>query len=74
MSAGLQDGGNRAVLEEVFAGSGVKVTLEDVDAVAGSLARIRRAAATLLPSPSFDETAERFYRLLEIETADGAGK
>ncbi len=73
MSAGMRDGFDKAALEQVLAGSGVQVTSEEVDAAARALACMRRAAATLPQSALFDETIERFYRLLEIDAADGAG-
>jgi hypothetical protein len=65
---------DRAALEKLIADSGVKVAAEDVDAVASSLERIQSAAATLLQSLSLDETNERFYRLLEADSANGAGR
>ncbi len=75
MSAGMPDGGiGKAALEEVLAASGVKVTSEEAEAVARSLSRIQAAAATLLQSPSFDETVEHFYRLLDAGVAEGAGE
>jgi hypothetical protein len=73
MSAGMRGGISEAALEEVLAASGVKITSEDAEAVARSLLRIQAAAATLLQSLSFDETVERFYRLLDTGTAGGAG-
>jgi hypothetical protein len=72
MSAGEGGGIDKATLEGLIVGSGVRPTSEELDAVARALARIRTAAATLSQSPSFDETAERFYRLLETDAADGA--
>lgn len=75
MSAGARGGIDRvAAVEELMASRGVRISSEEVDAVVRSLARIQAAAATLLQSPSFDETSERFYRLLENEAADGAGR
>jgi hypothetical protein len=65
---------DRAAVEKLIAESGVSVTAEDVDAVARSLERIQNAAATLLQSLSFDETAERFYRLLDADAAGGDGR
>lgn len=58
-------------LGELVAGSGVSVNADDVEAVLRSLERIQRAAATLLHAPSFDETSEHFYRLLESDAANG---
>jgi hypothetical protein len=69
LGAKTRDDRGEAALAEVLAASGVKVSPEDVGPVAGSLARIERAAA-LLRAPSFDDTNERFFRLLED---DGAG-
>jgi hypothetical protein len=74
MSAESRGGLDKSALEEILASSGVKVTSDEVDAVARSLARMRLAAGTLPRSPSFDETVERFYRLLEIDAAGGAGR
>ncbi len=65
---------NRAALERVIADIGVNVNADDVDAVARSLERIQTAAATLLQSLSFDETSERYYRLLEADALDEAGR
>jgi len=70
----VRDGIDAAALETVLASSGVKVTRQDVDAVARSLARIRDAAAALFPSPLLDETGERFFRLLEGDADEGAGR
>lgn len=68
MSVG-SGGIDKTALEKVLSASGVKVTSEDVDAVARSLARIESAATALCRSLSFDDTAERFYRLLEGDPA-----
>jgi hypothetical protein len=70
----MRDGTNKAALEEALANSGVRLASEEVDAVARSLDRIQIAAATLLRSPSFDETSERFYRLLDIDASDGVDR
>ena len=59
-----------AALAELIAASGVAVTPEEAAPVAGALKRIEAAARTLLQSPSFDDTVEAYYRLLE---QDGAG-
>jgi len=73
MSAEMHGGIGEAALEEVLAASGVEITSEDAKAVARSLVRIEAAAMTLLQSLSFDETVERFYRLLDTGSAEGAG-
>jgi hypothetical protein len=62
---------SEVALGEVLAASGVKVGSEDIGPVARSLARIEYAA-TLLRAPSFDDTNERFFRLLE-DDGTGAG-
>jgi hypothetical protein len=69
----MRDGIDRATLQKLMASAGVKPISEEVDAALQSLARIQVAAASLLQSPSFDETGERFYRLLEIDAADEVG-
>jgi len=71
--ARMRDGIDRATLQKLMASAGVKPISEEVDAALQSLARIQVAAASLLQSPSFDETGERFYRLLEIDAADEVG-
>ena len=65
-------GGNSdtAALADIFANSGVKVAPEDIGPVARTLARIKSAAVLLAPSPSLDETSERFYRLLERDSTE----
>jgi hypothetical protein len=73
MSAAMRWSIGKAALEEVLAASGVKVTPEDAEAVGRSLTRVEAAAAKLLQSPSFDETVERFYQLLDTRAAGGAG-
>lgn len=70
----MRDGIDRAALQELLADSGVKVTSEEADVLARSLARIRIAAMTLLRATPFDETSERFYRLLEMDAAEDGGK
>jgi hypothetical protein len=60
----LRNNIDRGALETVFSAAGVAATREDADAVALSLAHIDRAAAILFAALSFDETVERFYRLL----------
>jgi hypothetical protein len=74
MDAAARGGIDRAVLERLIAESGVRLTAEEADAVARSLARIQDAAATLLASLALDETSERFYRLIETDAADGTGR
>jgi predicted metal-dependent peptidase len=65
---------DKAALREVVAQSGVSVTSAELDALAGSLERIKAAASILLRSISFDETPESFYRLLEGDGADEADR
>jgi len=65
---------DRAALEKLIVDTGVSVNADDVDAVARSLDRIQSAAATLLQSLSFDETDERFYRLLDADFAEEVGR
>jgi len=60
---------DKEALEKLMAGSGVSA-----NAVSRSLERIQSAAATLLQPRSFDETSEHFYRLLEADAANGAGR
>ncbi len=74
MSAAMRWSIGKTALEEVLAASGVKVTPEDAEAVARSLSRIEAAATKLLQSLPFDETVERFYRLLDTGAAVGTGK
>jgi hypothetical protein len=74
MSVPAGDAANRAALQKVIADLGVSVNADDVDAVARSLDRIQGAAASLLQSLSFDETGERYYRLLEAYVPGGAGR
>jgi hypothetical protein len=71
MSAAAHGGIDAAALKQLIVASGVSVTSEEVDAVARSLDRIQSAAAALMKSTTLDETAERFYRLLENDVADG---
>jgi hypothetical protein len=71
MSAKARKDISEAALAAVLAASGVALNTDDVGPVARSLARIERAAV-LLGSPSFDDTNERFYRLLE-DDGSGAG-
>jgi DNA-binding GntR family transcriptional regulator len=69
MSAKARDDLSEAALAEVLAASGVNAGPEDIGPVARSVARIRDAAVALRP-PSFDDTNERFYRLLEDDGAE----
>jgi hypothetical protein len=69
VASGSIDG---AALEKLFAESGVHVTVPDVEAVTRSLERIQSAASSLLQSLSFDETGERFYRLLDSSSSTRA--
>jgi hypothetical protein len=57
---------------EVLAASGVQATPEEAEAVLRALTRVRAAAANLLEPQAFDDTAERFYRLLENDGGTGA--
>ncbi len=59
----------RRRLRVSLASSGVRVTAEEIGPVVAALARINTAARLLL-RPSFDDTSEAYYRLLE---QDGAG-
>jgi hypothetical protein len=68
MNAGDKDL-DEAVLAELFANSGVSVEQEEIAPVARALTRINAAARVLL-RPSFDDTVEAYYRLLE---QDGVG-
>ncbi len=73
MSAGEGDGVERAAaLRALVADTGVKVSSAEADAMVQSLARFQAGLASLLHQPSFDETIERFYRLLESGSAQGA--
>jgi len=65
---------DRAALERLIVESGVHITSGEVEAVARSLERIQQAASRLVQSLPFDETAERFYRLLDAGPADGIGQ
>jgi hypothetical protein len=69
----VREGIDLAALEKVLTSSGVKISPQDADAVARSLARIYQAAAALFPTCVLDETPERFFRLLEADAANGAG-
>jgi hypothetical protein len=73
MSSGKPDAIAGATVEAVVADSGVSITAEEAEAVARSLVRIEAAAAILLRLPSFDETVEQYYRLLESDAAEGRG-
>ncbi len=69
MSEPGDDGIGEAALAGVLASCGVRVTAEEIGPVVAALARINTAARLLL-RPSFDDTSEAYYRLLE---QDGAG-
>jgi hypothetical protein len=69
MSAAGDNDIGEAALAELIASSGVVVSQEEVAPVAGALKRID-AAARILLRPSFDDTVEAYYRLLE---QDGVG-
>ena len=69
MSAAGDNDIGEAALAELVASNGVAVSQEEVAPVAGALKRINGAARILL-RPSFDDTVEAYYRLLE---QDGAG-
>jgi hypothetical protein len=69
MSAAGDNDIGEAALAELMVSSGVAVTQEEIAPVARALARIN-AAARILLRPSFDDTIEAYYRLLE---QDGAG-
>jgi hypothetical protein len=69
MNANTRDPLSEAALADVLTASGVKVRAEDVSPVALTLARIEQAAV-LLSTPTFDDTNERFYRLLEHDGAE----
>lgn len=75
MSAGQGDGvGRAAALRALVADTGVNVSSAEADAMVQSLARFQAGLAGLLHQPSFDETIERFYRLLESGAARGASR
>jgi hypothetical protein len=69
MSAAGDNDIGEAALAELIASNSVAVSQEEVAPVAGALKRIN-AAARILLRPSFDDTVEAYYRLLE---QDGAG-
>jgi hypothetical protein len=64
-----ENGISEAALADVFSGSGVEVEAEEIGPVVRALVRINAAARVLL-RPSFDDTVEGYFRLLE---QDGAG-
>jgi hypothetical protein len=75
MSAGEGDGVDRsAALRALVGDTGVSVTAAEAQALIQSLARVQAATASLLRQPSFDETVERFYRLLETDAAEGSAR
>jgi hypothetical protein len=57
-----------AALAALFAESGVTVAADEITPVVGALARINSAARTLV-RPSFDDTTETYFRLLEQDDA-----
>jgi hypothetical protein len=63
-----EDGVSEAALADIFASSGVKVEAEEIRPVVRALVRIN-AAARVLPRPSFDDTVEAYFRLLEQDDA-----
>jgi len=63
-----EDGISEAALADVFASSGVKVEAEEIPPVVRALVRINAAARVLL-RPSFDDTVEAYFRLLEQDDA-----
>ena len=69
MSAAGDNDIGEAALAELIASSGVAVSQEEAAPVAGALKRID-AAARILLGPSFDDTVEAYYRVLE---QDGVG-
>ena len=71
MSVAGRGGIDRQALIELLAANGVHATPEEADAVLPALTRIHAAAASLLEPQTFDDTAERFGRLLEND--GGAG-
>ena len=58
-----------AALAELLTSSGIAVAPDEIAPVARALERINAAARSLL-RPSFDDTLEAYYRLLE---QDGTG-
>jgi hypothetical protein len=60
---------DESALAGLFASSGVSVAQEEIAPVVRALTRISAAARVLL-RPSFDDTVEAYYRLLE---QDGVG-
>jgi hypothetical protein len=75
MSVGEGDGvDHAAALRALVADTGVSVSPAEAEAMVQSLTRFQAALASLLHQPSFDETIERFYRLLETGAAQGASR
>lgn len=74
VSARPLGGIDKATVEGLMAASGVSPSSAELDAVVNSLARMHSAAATLLQSLSLDETAERFFHLLESDAAERVGR
>jgi hypothetical protein len=73
MSASERDGLGGKTVEEVITNSGVKITPQEAEAVARSLARIHAAASILQRSRSFDDSGEQYYRLLDRNAAGETG-
>lgn len=65
-----EGGISEVTVADLLASSGLKVTAEEVGAVARALARIEEAAR-LLAKPDFDDTFEQYYRLLEQDREGG---
>ena len=63
-----EDGISEAALADIFASSGVKVEAEEIRPGVRALVRIN-AAARVAPRPSFDDTVEAYFRLLEQDDA-----
>jgi hypothetical protein len=74
MNRGTPPGSDKATFEDLAFKNGVRLTPQDADAVIRSLARIQSAAASLLQAPALDATIEQFYRLLEVDAAEDAGR
>jgi hypothetical protein len=72
MSAGGRGGIDKQALVEILAANGVNATPDDAEAALRALTRIHAAAASLLEPQAFDDTAERFGRLLENDGGTGA--
>jgi hypothetical protein len=74
LNRGTPPESDKATLEDLASKQGVRLSSQEADAVIQTLARVHRAAATLLHARPFDTTIEQFYRLLEDDAAaDGGG-